>query len=317
MTPGCIGYTRCRRTESQAAEFSFYVDDNRTTGNSEGEAWLAARRVASMCSYLGIQDAARKRRKASQTPGAWAGAVVATGEDGVSVSVSKQKWVKAKAMLKARKDEMEADDGWLDCKALERQRGFLLYVTRTYPAMVPYLKGFHLTINGWRKGRDSEGWKYLSRETREEMEEGTYEDPAAPPEAPKRVKAKPRLRICGVPALMRLFEPKEPPKRLIRPKRVAQDGFGFNMQEQKGDTIHYRFGQWCDDVAEKSSNYRELCNLVERLEELVAGGMLEGCEFSSSPTTLQRRPLSFRETHPASICTSWYSGCENWKCEGI
>jgi hypothetical protein len=50
------------------------------------------------------------------------------------------------------------------------------------------------------------------------------------------------------------------------------------MQEQKGDTIHYRFGQWCDDVAEKSSNYRELCNLVERLEELVADRTLEGCE---------------------------------------
>jgi hypothetical protein len=219
-----------------AAEFSFYVDDNRTTGNSEGEAWLTARRVASMCSHLGIQDAARKRRKASQTPGAWAwaGAVVATGEDGVSVSVSKEKWVKAKAMLKATKDEMEADDGWLDRKALERRRGFLLYVTRTYPSMVPYLKDFHLTIDGWRKGRDSEGWKYLSRETREEMEEGTYEDPTAPPEAPKRVKAKPRLRRCDVPALMQLFEPEEPPKRLIRPKRVAQVYYGFGDASQDG-----------------------------------------------------------------------------------
>jgi hypothetical protein len=47
-----------------------------------------------------------------------------------------------------------------------------------------------------------------------------------------------------------LFELKEPPKRLVRPKHVAQvvyygfgdasqDGFGFNTQEQKGDTIHY------------------------------------------------------------------------------
>ena len=38
-------------------------------------------------------------------------------------------------------------------------RGFLVYVTRTYPAMVPYLKGFHLTIEMWRGGRDPEGWK--------------------------------------------------------------------------------------------------------------------------------------------------------------
>jgi hypothetical protein len=154
--------------------------------------------------------------------------------------------------------------------------------------MVPYLKGFHLTIDGWRKGRDSEGWKYLNREAREDMEKGSYEDPTTPPEAPKNVKAKPRLQKCDVPALARLFDPEDPPKRLIRPKRVAQvyygfgdasqDGFGFNMQEQKGDTIHYRFGQWCDSESEKSSNYRELNNLVERLEELVADGTLEGCE---------------------------------------
>ncbi len=32
-------------------------------------------------------------------------------------------------------------------------------VTQTYPAMVPYLKGFHLTIEMWRGGGDPEGWK--------------------------------------------------------------------------------------------------------------------------------------------------------------
>jgi hypothetical protein len=196
---------------------------------------------------------------------------------------------------------MEENDGWLLRKDLESRRGFLLYVTCTYPTMVPYMKGFHLTIDGWRKGRDLEGWKYLSKEVQEEMEKGEYEDPAAPPEAPVKVKAKPRLEQCDVPALERLFKADEPPKRLIQSKRVAefyygfgdakragkvyygfgdasQDGFGFNMQEQQGDTIHYRFGQWCDGVSEKSSNYRELYNLVARLEELVAEGKLDGCE---------------------------------------
>jgi hypothetical protein len=36
---------------------------------------------------------------------------------------------------------------------------FLVYVTRTYPAMVPYLKEFHLTIEMWQGGQDSKGWK--------------------------------------------------------------------------------------------------------------------------------------------------------------
>jgi hypothetical protein len=60
------------------------------------------------------------------------------------------------------------------------------------------------------------------------------------------------------------------------------------MQEQRGDTIHYRFGQWCDGVSEKSSNFRELYNLVARLEELVAEGKLDGCKvflFTDNTTT--------------------------------
>jgi hypothetical protein len=59
---------------------------------------------------------------------------------------------------------------------------------------------------------------------------------------------------------------------------ASQDGFRFNIQEQNGDTIHYRYGQWSDEVSEKSSNYQELYNLVCRLEELVEDGTLEGCE---------------------------------------
>jgi hypothetical protein len=44
-------------------------------------------------------------------------------------------------------------------KELLSNRRFLVYITRTYPAMIPYLMGFHLSIKMWRGGRDSEGWK--------------------------------------------------------------------------------------------------------------------------------------------------------------
>jgi hypothetical protein len=57
------------------AEFTLYVDDNRAVGNTKKEARMAACRVASICQYLGIQNAPRKWREASQTPGAWAGTV--------------------------------------------------------------------------------------------------------------------------------------------------------------------------------------------------------------------------------------------------
>jgi hypothetical protein len=271
-----------------AADFFFYVDDNRTVGNSELEAWQAARRVASVCSYLGIQDASRKRRKASQTPGAWAGAMASTDEDNIFVTVSQEKWDKSKEMIAKTIEEVRGNDGLLVRKDLERRRGFLLYVTRTFPAFVPYMKGFHLTIDGWRRNRSDDGWKYLSREIREMMEQGDDVTVPEPPDAPKMVKAKARLIECDLPALARLFAPTTPPKRLIRARKVvevyygfgdaSQDGFGFNIQESDGDTVHYRFGQWCDEVSESTSNYRELYNLVCRLEEMVEDGTLRGAE---------------------------------------
>ena len=59
------------------------------------------------------------------------------------------KWWK---LLKAGKTELAH-------KELLSDRGFLVYMTRTYPAMVPYLKGFHLTIETWRGSRYKEGYK--------------------------------------------------------------------------------------------------------------------------------------------------------------
>jgi hypothetical protein len=279
---------KVKRDGTPAADFFFYVDDNRTTGNSEKEAWQAACKVASVCSYLGIQDASRKRRKASRTPGAWAGAIVSSDESGVYVTVSQEKWVKAKGMIAKTVAEVTEFNGWLTRKDLERRRGFLLYVTRTFPATVPYLKGFHLTIDGWRKNRNNEGWRYLSREVREMTERGEDVGLDGAPEAPQKVKAKARLVECDLPALTLLFDSEVPPKRLVRARKVvevyygfgdaSQDGFGFNIQKADGYTVHYRFGQWCDEVSEKASNYREFHNLVSRLEELVENGYLRGAE---------------------------------------
>ncbi len=51
----------------------------------------------------------------------------------------------------------EGDQLQLSHKELLSDRGFLVYVTRMYPVMVPYLNGFHLTIEMWRGGQDAEG----------------------------------------------------------------------------------------------------------------------------------------------------------------
>jgi hypothetical protein len=57
-------------------------------------------------------------------------------------------------------------------------------------------------------------------------------------------------------------------------------GSGFGATIQIGDEIHYEYGQWCLEVTkERTSNWRELNNLVEALEGLVCEHDLRGCEL--------------------------------------
>ena len=72
---------RVRRDNVLAADLIIYIDDLRPTGPSKRECWAAAHQVGSRLTWFGLQDAARKQRKASQQPGAWAGTVIHT--DGI------------------------------------------------------------------------------------------------------------------------------------------------------------------------------------------------------------------------------------------
>ena len=69
-----------------------------------------ARQVASRLQYLGIQDAPRKRRPPSQTPGAWAGSVFSTKADKVTKLIMQEKWTKAQLMIRELLDEADGDE---------------------------------------------------------------------------------------------------------------------------------------------------------------------------------------------------------------
>jgi hypothetical protein len=51
----------------------------------------------------------------------------------------------------------------LEFERLHSDQGFLVYVTQAYPGMKPYLKGFNLSLETWREGRDEDGWKLQPR----------------------------------------------------------------------------------------------------------------------------------------------------------
>ena len=157
----CVSWITKRRKDGRiACDVFTFVDDERVTGPNEELTWQASHVLALTQSYLGIQDAARKARPCSKTPGAWAGSVahIAPGL-GVCVLTSREKWTKMKGILRKWEKALATISPQLSHKELMSDWGFLVYVTRTYPAMVPYLKGFHLTIEMWRGGRDPDGWK--------------------------------------------------------------------------------------------------------------------------------------------------------------
>ena len=275
---------KCRVDGMIACDIFIYVDDLRPTGPTKEDCWRATRRTAAILNTFGIQDATRKRRPPSQTPGAWAGSIVSTTGDEVRVEVAQDKWLKSKRYINWIIEHHDDVEG-IPFKELERIRGFLVYTTRTYPAMVPYLKGIHLTLDGWRKHRDDEGWKYIGHNWEEE-EDDLIEESKGMDGPPARVVPVPRLK-SDIEALAHLTSAEYAPKRIIRNKKVVSVVYGFGDASGRGfgtgvkieGELFYRYGEWCSEVAERSSNYRELYNLVLGIQELAGKGKLSGVEM--------------------------------------
>ena len=324
-----------------ASFFESYVDDIRTGAASESLAWKTSRRVASWTNYLGQQDAPRKRRPPSQTPGAWAGAMCLAKPDmGLFVTCSEEKWLKGKKWVDTWwKEVVEGDGRDIGFKDLERGCGFLVYLSRTFPAIFPYLKGVYNTMNSWRVGRDGEGWKYTMKEWKlfldmesEKMDEVgkarrkfVLEKQTGRPE---RVKVVPRLRD-DLNALRALFSGEVPQQRLVRGKALTfvlygfgdASGGGFGSSWETAQGVRYRYGTWGRDEEDASSNFRELKNLVETLEVMAQEGNLAGHEIfmftdnstaeaafyngSSSSKLLYDLVLQLRKLEMREKCKIW------------
>ncbi len=66
---------------------------------------------------------------------------------GIYVTSTQEKWDKAKGIIKNLLELVSKDSrAKLNRKQLERDRGFLIHIARTYTQMVPYLKGIHHTL---------------------------------------------------------------------------------------------------------------------------------------------------------------------------
>lgn len=294
---------------SLAAFVLSYVDDLRT-GSSKGreECERVTHVTGSKLNYLGEQDATRKRGEASQEPGAWAGSVIVSRKgEGLFVTISQEKWNKVKDIL-GRYQKIIGEEGAMkvDYRQLEKDTGFLVHVFMTYEHLRPYLKGFYLTLNEWRYNRDSNGWTYGKKDW-ESFAEACWEDGGRWEEwmndrkseqtksAPTKVRVVPRF-VEDVLVLEAMFRSPTPSLRLVRGFHIAKVVYGFGdasgagfgsswvdcgvtADELANRRVRYRFGRWGSDADGKSSNFRELCNLVNTLEQMAEGGELTGVEL--------------------------------------
>ena len=266
-----------------AAMLAIFVDDERIHHSTEEGAWKAARQVATRESYLGIQDAARKRRPPSQNAGAWAGSILRTNGEEVGKLVSQERWDKAKSIIGKWKDILHKDRfAKLNMVELRSDRGFLNYIARTYPTISTFLKGFHLTIDGWRKDRDDEGWKVSDYTF-----ENAFGDQNYPGNYPKSVIGARRL-LDDLEVLTKLTAFIEPPVLKVQSKTLALVQYNFGDASGSGfggskiitgqSTISILQGTWSSAMANKSSNFKELVNFSIQLKHALENGDLEGVE---------------------------------------
>ena len=165
-------------TKSIAADCKSFVDDFRIVGPTRDLTKQATHRLETTMSYLGIQDATRKRRDITQRPGKWTGSIVLSVADkGLFVTVSQKKWDKASGIIQRWKSKFDDVDLPKLCyKQLESDVGFLVHLAMTYDTIKLFLRGFYLTLNSWREGRDKDGWKLSSRVQNIIMNMSRYDD---------------------------------------------------------------------------------------------------------------------------------------------
>jgi hypothetical protein len=220
------------------------------------------------------------------------------------VLISQEKWDRLKRICRRWKDHLRTGETRLPHSELRADRGFMVHATHAYPAMKPYLKGFHLALETWRGGRDADGWKIRNKqeenqantdeESSDDVEDMLLEDmidgeetlpPAHQPESGYTFTV-PRFED-DLDALLRLTASIEPTRRIVRSSKVitAFYGFGDASSGGFGSTIALgngtqgRYGLWASDVDDESSNYRELRNLVEAVEAEAAEGLLNDAEL--------------------------------------
>ena len=174
------------------------------------------------------------------------------------------------------------DNQGINHKELERARGFLIYVSRTYRPFKPYLRGLHKTIDIWRPHRDQDGWKIMEAVLAAKYDVGVCN----PQEPVEFVKPVPRLK-SDFHRLQQLTSEEAPPKVIRRQSKAGVVCYGFADASGKGfgsaieveGVLHSEYGTWNAEIESEHSNYKEMRNLVNVVENAYEQGLLKNTEL--------------------------------------
>jgi hypothetical protein len=165
--------------------------------------------------------------------------------------------------------------------------------------MIPFLKGFCLTLNGWQLGRYEDGWKMKDKDwisflhakvdSGEMTEEEVFRMLDDQEDSPSSGTVRAVGRLCwDVTALLTLMESETPAEVTLRVSGVLHvlcgfadaSGTGFGSLLQTSEGLSYRIGVCDSDESSETSNCREFTNVIESLEEEGALGRLKDCMVS-------------------------------------
>eukprot|EP00957_Ditylum_brightwellii_P081752 6219797-Ditylum_brightwellii.AAC.1 len=116
--------------------------------------------------------------------------------------------------------------------------------------MVPYLKGIHHTLESWRNNRNKDSWKHSDKEWAMMCELMGEEYPKHEGGVPNEVKGVKGVEISQV---------------IYGFGDTSGGGIGSSFEIAAG--VHYRLVVWSREMDDSSSNFRELKNLADVLED--------------------------------------------------
>lgn len=285
----------------------FFVDDihGATRSRNSDPATQAQRQLAKRMNYYGNQDAARKRRHGSLTPGSWNGVIIHCDLPYPMKSTTTKKWTRGVDSLEwvwnhfdlptevddplkyiSDHDTMK-EDKYIDTGELRRIAGLWVHITEVYSEGRCFLKGFFNALESFRWGRDRDGWRLDEAMTEaRELEDSDASHQTAASGYPINTRVTFQL-ILHVHALRKLFYGARPREVLVRPKDkhnlrymladASADGFGTGVQ-YPDMTIDERDGLWTDQFSLSSSNLREASGIANRLKRDISAGKHDGCE---------------------------------------